>query len=315
MLLLPGFVLLVLTFVVTSGYQTGKTSHESDERPVDRCHQQIADCMNKAWPDFFTKVLKGWKDAHKIQSKKKHQRVSNETAHKIKILALELWMTKYVGRCIGETSECNGKAIVHCMAVQLTPLFDNTPLNLVSFHNTYASHASMVTGSISSCPLFTEDERNSPVDWYVVYKLPIVANQTDPLRTGLNYAYMTSNSQTGWILSSLNISDQESLFGQTLNQLNKTKLDPNVTYIYYNDQPPTNDSESTGAHAKGVIATDTAHGFWLMHTVPKFPPVQPGHPYVYPSNGAKYGQTALCISVNITQLDAIFTQMLVMQPK
>ncbi|CAG2170820.1 unnamed protein product, partial [Oppiella nova] len=156
MLLLPGFVLLVLTFVVTSGQHQGKTNHDDDQRPVDRCHKQIVDCMYKVSPDFLKKVLKEWEGAHKRQSSKNHHPRSSEIAHKSKLFALQHWMTRYLSRCIGETKECNGKEIVRCMAVPLTTLFDNTRLDHKSFWITFGEHTSMVAGSISTCPLFTQ---------------------------------------------------------------------------------------------------------------------------------------------------------------
>ena len=49
-------------------------------------------------------------------------------------------------------------------------------------------------------------------------------------------------------------------------------------------------------------------GFWLVHSVPKFPPmVQDG--YGYPESGTYYGQMFFCVSFNASQFDAIGLQL------
>ena len=124
--------------------------------------------------------------------------------------------------------------------------------------------------AIISCQLQCVDEKGKPVDWYVVYKLPKVSDAKPPLDTGLRYAYMTSMSDKGWTLSDVDITDEKSIFGQTLHPLYAKTLDPSISYINYSDQPPNGTTKSNGAHAKGVIAADDSLGFWLIHTVPKF---------------------------------------------
>ncbi len=115
------------------------------------------------------------------------------------------------------------------------------------------------------------DESGKVVDWYVVYKFPRVAGAESPLDSGFKYAFITSDSKSSWTLSNISITDAEkSIFGQTLHSVYATKLDPNLSYINYNDEPPNGETVSTFAHAKGVMATDDAHGFWLIHSVPHF---------------------------------------------
>jgi len=115
------------------------------------------------------------------------------------------------------------------------------------------------------------DESGKVVDWYVVYKFPHIANADSPLDTGYKYAYITSDSKTSWTLSNASITDAEkSIFGQTLHSVYSTKLDPKVSYVNYNDEPPDAATSSTSAHAKGVVATDDTEGFWLIHSVPHF---------------------------------------------
>ena len=115
------------------------------------------------------------------------------------------------------------------------------------------------------------DESGKVVDWYVVYKFPRVTGAKSPLDTGFQYAFITNDTTTGWTLSQYEITDaKKSIFGQTLQSLYATSLGSDVTYIDYNDEPPDEAVRSGGAHAKGVVASDTTQGFWLIHSVPKF---------------------------------------------
>jgi deoxyribonuclease-2 len=50
-------------------------------------------------------------------------------------------------------------------------------------------------------------------------------------------------------------------------------------------------------HTKGVIAFDDNTGFWLVHSVPKYPPYPASRKYGYPATGEKFGQSFLCVSI------------------
>lgn len=77
-------------------------------------------------------------------------------------------------------------------------------------------------------------------------------------------------------------------------------------WIVYNDEPTNIPMKSTVGHSKGVLAADNSTGFWLVHSVPKFPqlPYQQNS-YMYPSTGVKYGQSFLCMSMLAEELDKV----------
>ncbi len=73
---------------------------------------------------------------------------------------------------------------------------------------------------------------------------------------------------------------------------------------------------SSSAHSKGIFAIDSRGGFWLTHSVPKFPVLSGS--YQYPDNAKHNGQTAICISLDAKDLktiDNIAVQLLYMRPK
>nr|XP_046915224.1 plancitoxin-1-like [Dermatophagoides farinae] len=162
----------------------------------------------------------------------------------------------------------------------------------------------IVTSIISSSsPPQCIDDFGKPVDWYIIYKFPHLKSLNKPgLFGGHHYAYLTSNIKhsNGWHFSSHQITESQSMFGQTFSPFfsdNRSHL----TTMFYNDQPPDgHDVPSSYAHAKGMITSDKHQGFWLIHTVPKFMAAE--NKYSYPATGGRYGQVAMCISLSASEL-------------
>ena len=69
----------------------------------------------------------------------------------------------------------------------------------------------------------------------------------------------------------------------------------------YNDEHPEGNTSFTMGHTKGVIAYADKTGFWLVHSVPKYPPYPETGQYGYPSTGEKFGQSFLCISIDTSK--------------
>lgn len=77
-------------------------------------------------------------------------------------------------------------------------------------------------------------------------------------------------------------------------------------WIAYNDETSYNYTTFTLGHSKGVLVADKNAGFWLVHSVPKFPqlPYQ-NNSYSYPKTGIRYGQSFLCISMMPEELEKV----------
>ena len=75
-------------------------------------------------------------------------------------------------------------------------------------------------------------------------------------------------------------------------------------YVFYNDQLPDGSWSEKYGHSKGFFAFDSTSGFWVQHSIPKFPNnVKDG--YNYRSGEMWYGQHAFCMSLTPAQLEGV----------
>ncbi|XP_045773633.1 uncharacterized protein LOC123873024 [Maniola jurtina] len=79
-------------------------------------------------------------------------------------------------------------------------------------------------------------------------------------------------------------------------------------------------TKAESGHTKGVILGEKFTSLWLVHSVPRFPPVPDVNglnvsSYNYPATGTKYGQTFLCVSVQTSTLNQIATQLKYNEPR
>lgn len=152
---------------------------------------------------------------------------------------------------------------------------------------------------------------------YYLYKLPAAAaprgghNLHKEATAGLHYAFITSKRTAGWQISEKNVNQSESIPGRTLKPL--LTGGNQLLRILYNDEPPKGETDGLRGHTKGVVATDGSTGFWLIHSVPKYPPML-GESYHYPDTGKIYGQSFLCISVGADQMETIGQQLILNEP-
>jgi deoxyribonuclease-2 len=154
------------------------------------------------------------------------------------------------------------------------------------------------------------DENGQPVDWWFAYKVPRLAGKDPNTLTATGYEYVYYDQNVGKVVKSPNLlTDGKGAVDLTL----KAAFDnPEATtgWILYNDEFPTelglgHDNSSLG-HTKGVIAFDTASktALWLLHSWPKFV-----NPQATAMPTPKYGQTYLCISLDLATAGQIADQM------
>jgi len=155
-----------------------------------------------------------------------------------------------------------------------------------------------------------KNERGESVDWFIVYKLPELPSSSKSMeKEGLAHVYMDESTQGQWRQSSVSFDSENHAVGHTLAQLyNRGKDD---FYVMYNDEMPSGKTSSTKGHAKGVAMFDQSSGFWLLHSVPKFPPAKS---YSFPTGGQKFGQMLLCVSFPYESLKDIGDQLNLYEP-
>ncbi|KAJ7332553.1 hypothetical protein JRQ81_014733 [Phrynocephalus forsythii] len=87
-----------------------------------------------------------------------------------------------------------------------------------------------------------------------------------------------------------------------------------TAYVIYNDGPPNNMNYSwTRGHSKGFLFLDQDKGFWVIHSIPEFPPF-PEDGYSYPHSGKYNGQTVICLTFRYDQFAEIDKQLLCYNP-
>jgi len=145
------------------------------------------------------------------------------------------------------------------------------------------------------------DPNGSPVDYWYIFKYP----------GGLEYAYADAAEKTIKDTSGHTLDEASSPLSQTLSQVYHASQ--STAHAFWNDEHPgANTVDSPWAHAKGAVAFDAQGGFWLTHSVPKFPnTVTHGLAHAWDDASAKYGQVFLCITVGVAALQQIGEAMLV----
>ena len=162
----------------------------------------------------------------------------------------------------------------------------------------------LVTGG-GAQQLGCRDQNGTIVDWYVLFKLP----------TSRHYVYVSSQSaEASWTLSDVSINDALSEPGQTLQPIYDDPQRDSLVYVFYNDAMPNGTTTGVKGHTKGVVAFDAGgSGFWMVHSVPRFPP-PPSEGYGFPETGQRFGQSFLCMTLSSDQMESVAQQLLYMEP-
>ena len=102
------------------------------------------------------------------------------------------------------------------------------------------------------------------------------------------------------------LQDADMALTYTLAQVYANVGSESVGYYLYNDEKPDGSSSSYRGHTKGVSAFDKNGGFFLDHSVPRWPPLAE-EAYEFPANEATYGQSMFCTSLDAKALEAVFS--------
>lgn len=162
----------------------------------------------------------------------------------------------------------------------------------------------MVTASLSC-----KNADGVDVDWFYVYKLPKPTKKS-MISDGVTFYYLDDDHPV-FNISPTTIAHHRQPISNTLNQIYTRR--EHVSYFFYNDHFPGELHARGGrtAHAKGVVAHDNDSGFWLIHSVPRFPSNQS---YVWPETAKSFGQSMLCVSFPQSEMTKIKRQLEIMSP-
>lgn len=114
--------------------------------------------------------------------------------------------------------------------------------------------------------LTCRNEDGQPVDWFIVYKVPLLQKETSKLlSSGYSYAFISGpivsegsrvrsffqsdqrkERPDSWELSNKLITDSSSILGQTLAPLYERSV--KNSFVMYNDQPPATSGEAMMRH-------------------------------------------------------------------
>jgi len=105
--------------------------------------------------------------------------------------------------------------------------------------------------------------------------------------------------------------DSNTAVQNTLNQIYNNHA--NLAYLMYNDESTVNPNAESFGHTKGVVAYNANGGFWLVHSVPLFPPAAASG-FSMPSNSYVYGQSFLCMTFGASAIDKVGQALLINNP-
>jgi len=163
------------------------------------------------------------------------------------------------------------------------------------------------------------DESGKAVDWWFIYKVPQLGPGAGTDKTtGYEYVYYDATidaspdpHKRSVAKSPYVINEGKGALNNTLDSVFKNFKKPPATtgWILYNDEMPASvkrKDDGHKGHTKGVLAFDTASktAYWLLHSWPKF-----ADPGATNDPTPKYGQTYLCITLDIATAGKIAAQM------
>jgi deoxyribonuclease-2 len=146
------------------------------------------------------------------------------------------------------------------------------------------------------------------VDWWFLYKVPkLTASNGAGGAAGYEYLYYDSKAKKPQVSSNDLRQDKGALHFTLDNIFNSASA--TTGWLLYNDEQPSDaggkDNGELG-HTKGVIAFDTASktAIWMLHSWPKY-----ADPGAESMPTPMYGQTFLCLSLDIATVSRLASQM------
>lgn len=143
------------------------------------------------------------------------------------------------------------------------------------------------------------DDDGKPVDYFHVLKAP-KGNDT--------YTFDGSDL----VKSKYGMGGARGAIPKTVQQI-YGKMPKSHAFIMYNDETDDEKSAASHAHSKGVIMFDGKQGFWLIHSLPRYPSTTDKGYQFLPDN--RFGQSFICLTLKASDLENIAKQIITMWPQ
>jgi deoxyribonuclease-2 len=142
-----------------------------------------------------------------------------------------------------------------------------------------------VTSSKYSCLNPSGEE----VDWFSIFMMPKTVSKTNEITFG----YFDSNSNEIKYI----VHDKSNFPPISMSTRVDIQTVKNTNFFFWNDETG-NSTSSTKAHSKGSMVYDKDGGYFLSHSLPKFPAIE--NDLIkngFPDNAGIFAQSWLCISI------------------
>ena len=152
------------------------------------------------------------------------------------------------------------------------------------------------------------DPSGKKVDWFTIFMIPKSSSQLNEIHFG--YLDSKSKKMKYILFKKGNFPPIE--MSTSIDQV-KSK---NVNYFFWNDDIGVNSKNNKKAHSKGSLVYDKNGGYFLSHSLPRFPSVVDNKiSDVFPTNAGIFAQSWLCISVTKKEALNIVSQLNIINPQ
>ena len=172
-------------------------------------------------------------------------------------------------------------------------------INLIKI--VFLFYFSLISQIKSSSPLTCLNPEGQRVDWYVIILLQESFNKfaySDNLHNLRVYNTTKENFPPLMQSMALNLGE--------------------YNYAVWNDDDIDEEHESfsTQAHSKGILAHNEVNGFYLIHSLPRFPYFASDKFHDdFPPNFGKYAQSFICVSMDLGNLSKVAYELKNIRPK
>lgn len=158
-----------------------------------------------------------------------------------------------------------------------------------------------------SANYYCKNPSGEEVDWYAIFMIPRSSSGTDSIAFGYfdsaskNIKYMQANKDKFPPLEMTSAID-----------IKKSK---NVNYFFWNDDTGDGSSQNK-AHSKGALVYDKDGGYFLSHSLPRFPAIVKDQiSKDFPDNAGIFAQSWLCITITKDHAISVAQELNIINPQ